>query len=76
LLSAGRIRGAGLDVFYEEPLPPASPLYELENVLMSPHCADRTREFQVQSLQFFLQNMNNFIEGAPLQNVVDKAAGY
>ncbi len=46
-LRSGRIRGAALDVFYEEPLPPASPLWAMDNVLLSPHCADRTKEFQV-----------------------------
>lgn len=46
-LQEGRIRGAALDVFETEPLPADSPLWGLDNVLMSPHCADRTKEFQV-----------------------------
>ena len=46
-LEAGRIRGAALDVFETEPLPESSPLWRLDNVLLSPHCADRTKEFQV-----------------------------
>ena len=41
-LQEKRIRGAALDVFETEPLPKESPLYELDNCLLSPHCADRT----------------------------------
>ena len=73
---AGKIRGAGLDVFYEEPLPASSPLYKLDNVLMSAHCADRTKEFQTESMEFFVHNMENYISGRPVENVVDKRAGY
>jgi lactate dehydrogenase-like 2-hydroxyacid dehydrogenase len=46
-LQEGRIRGAALDVTETEPLPQDSPLWELDNVLLSPHCADRTKTFQV-----------------------------
>lgn len=73
---AGKIRGAGLDVFYEEPLPADSPLYTLDNVLMSAHCADRTKEFQVESMEFFVHNMENYIAGRPVENIIDKNAGY
>ena len=74
---AGSIRGAGLDVFYEEPLPPDSPLYTLDNVLMSAHCADRTKEFQIESLQFFCTNVRRYFHGEELENVIaNKAAGY
>jgi phosphoglycerate dehydrogenase-like enzyme len=73
---AGKIRGAGLDVFYEEPLPAESPLYRLDNVLMSAHCADRTKEFQLESLEFFAKNMLNYVHGQALENQVDKRRGY
>ena len=46
-LQEKRIKGAALDVTEVEPLPEDSPLYELDNVLLSPHCADRTATFQV-----------------------------
>lgn len=48
-LQEKRIRGAALDVTEVEPLPEDSPLYELDNVLLSPHCADRTADFQVRA---------------------------
>ncbi|EFJ46809.1 hypothetical protein VOLCADRAFT_92635, partial [Volvox carteri f. nagariensis] len=75
-LQGGRIRGAALDVFDTEPLPPDSPLWKLDNVLMSPHCADRTKEFQFESLAFFVENMGRFVAGQPLANVSDKKSGY
>lgn len=71
-----RIRGAALDVFYTEPLPADSPLWSLNNVLLSPHCADRTADFQYESLQLFVENMGRFVAGQPLMNVVNKQAGY
>ncbi|KAF8058054.1 ddh [Scenedesmus sp. PABB004] len=75
-LRARRIRGAALDVFATEPLPPESPLWGLDNVFMSPHNADRTKEFQFESLELFLQNMARYIAGDALLNVCDKRAGY
>ncbi|PNH07305.1 D-2-hydroxyacid dehydrogenase [Tetrabaena socialis] len=75
-LQSGRIRGAALDVFDTEPLPADSPLWGLDNVLLSPHCADKTKEFQFESLGFFLDNMGCFLAGEPLANVCDKSNGY
>jgi phosphoglycerate dehydrogenase-like enzyme len=43
---------------------------------MSAHCADRTKEFQYESLQFFLANMQRYLDGEELANVCDKRAGY
>lgn len=75
-LSARRIRGAVLDVFAEEPLPPASPLWSLPNVFLSPHCADRTKEFQWESLERFVDNVGRYMSGDDLIAVCDKRAGY
>jgi phosphoglycerate dehydrogenase-like enzyme len=75
-LESGRIRGAGLDVFETEPLPAGNPLYWLENVLLSPHCADHTPGWLDRAVQFFVDNFERFRKGEPLQNVVDKSAGY
>ena len=75
-LEAGRLRGAALDVFDEEPLPPGHPFYRLDNVLLSPHCADHTPGWQDQGMKVFLRNFARFSQGLPLENVVDKTQGY
>ena len=75
-LQSGRIRGAALDVFDTEPLPAGHPLYSLDNVLMSPHCADRVEGWLDMAMSVFLENYDHFVAGRPLVNVVDKQAGY
>ena len=75
-LSAGRIRGAALDVFDQEPLPKEHPFYSLENVLLSPHCADHTPDWHENAMRFFLTQLEKFRRGEPLLNVVDKRLGY
>jgi len=75
-LTAGRIKGAVLDVFDREPLPAGHPLYGLKNVLLSPHCADHTPDWLERAMQFFVDQYARFVKGEPLMNVVDKRAGY
>jgi phosphoglycerate dehydrogenase-like enzyme len=75
-LSEGRIKGAGLDVFEKEPLPEGHPFYRLENVLLSPHCADHTADWQEQAMRFFLEQFDRYRSGEPLRNVVNKKQGY
>jgi phosphoglycerate dehydrogenase-like enzyme len=75
-LTEGRIKGAGLDVFEKEPLPEGHPFYRLENVLLSPHCADHTADWQEQAMQFFLQQFERYRSGEPLLNLVNKKLGY
>jgi len=75
-LTAKRIKGAGLDVFEKEPLPPGDPMYKLENVLLSPHCADHTADWLDDAMRFFLEQYRRFINGEPLENVVNKNLGY
>jgi len=70
------IKGAALDVFETEPLPKDSPLYELDNCLLSPHCADRTASFQFEATEQFVQNLERYVSGEELFNVVDKNRGY
>jgi len=73
-----QIAGAALDVFEEEPLPADSPLWPMENVLISPHCTDRTinPDWLDLSMQCFVLNFWRFTKGEPLENIVDKKAGY
>jgi len=75
-LQEKRIRAAALDVFETEPLPKESPFWDLDNVIISPHCADRTPGWIEGALEIFMQNFERFASGAPLENVVDKHAGY
>lgn len=75
-LNEGRIRGAGLDVFEREPLPEDSPLYGMDNVLLSPHCADHIVGWTVDAMRFFLEQYSRFKRNEPLLNVVNKRLGY
>jgi len=77
-LQTKQIAGAALDVFEEEPLPADSPLWAMENVLISPHCTDRTinPDWLDLSMQCFVENFWRFTKGEALENVVDKKAGY
>lgn len=75
-LASRRIRGAALDVFEHEPLPQGHPLYSLENVLLSPHCADHTATWQDDAMRFFLEQYARFEKGQKLQNIVNKRLGY
>jgi phosphoglycerate dehydrogenase-like enzyme len=75
-LSAGRIKGAALDVFDHEPLPQGHPFYKLENVLLSPHCADHTPDWLDNAMRFFIGQYERFRKGEPLLNIVDKKLGY
>lgn len=75
-LTEGRIKGAALDVFEHEPLPPDSPLYAMDNVLVSPHSADNHPEWLDDAVRFFVAQFERFRKGEPLKNVVDKRLGY
>jgi phosphoglycerate dehydrogenase-like enzyme len=76
-LTSGRLRGAVLDVFQEEPLPEASPLWALRNVLITPHVAAVSpRLFWERELALFLDNWDRYTAGLPLRNLIDKHAGY
>ena len=75
-LQGDRLRGAALDVFALEPLPPGHPFYYLKNLLLSPHIADHIANWESLSIQSFLENLNRFVADQPLENVVEKCAGY
>lgn len=75
-LTEKRIGGAALDVFDTEPLPQGHPFYRLDNVLLSPHCADHTADWLDAAMRFFLDNFERYRKREPLLNVVDKQLGY
>lgn len=75
-LREGRIAGAGLDVFAEEPLPVGSPLWDLENVIVTSHCAGSTPRYNERAMALFLSNLEALAAGRPLRNVADPARGY
>jgi len=75
-LQNGTIKGAALDVFDKEPLPDGHAFWGMQNVLLSPHCADHTATWTDEAMQFFLENLRRFQSGEPLWNLVDKKSGY
>ncbi|HEX5827635.1 MAG TPA: D-2-hydroxyacid dehydrogenase [Candidatus Limnocylindrales bacterium] len=75
-LRNGRIGGAVLDTFREEPLPPSSPLYELPNVILTPHTSWSSTRVLDRSVDLFCDNLRRYAAGEPLVNVVDPTAGY
>jgi phosphoglycerate dehydrogenase-like enzyme len=75
-LREGRIGGAILDTFREEPLPPTSPFYDLPNVIVTPHTSWSSGRVLDRSVELFCDNLRRYAAGEPLLNVVDPAAGY
>jgi phosphoglycerate dehydrogenase-like enzyme len=76
LLTEGKIRGAGLDVFGTEPLPADSPLWGLPNVLLTPHVSAVTRSFWKREFALIVENMGRLVRGEPLLNEVGVRRGY
>ncbi len=75
-LRENKIAGAGLDVFQKEPLPADSPLWDMENVLITPHTAGMNAKMWEQQYDLFSQNIRRYLAGQPLLALVDKKAGY
>jgi phosphoglycerate dehydrogenase-like enzyme len=75
-LRGRRIAGAALDVFAEEPLPPDSPYWGFDNVLITPHTAAVTEKLWERHYQVVRENLARFLRGEPLLYVVDKRKGY
>jgi phosphoglycerate dehydrogenase-like enzyme len=76
LLDAGRLRGAALDVFADEPLPPGHAWWRHPRVLVSPHAAAVTERFWERETALIVDNIRRYLAGTPLANVVDVEAGY
>jgi phosphoglycerate dehydrogenase-like enzyme len=75
-LKKGWIRGAGLDVFSTEPLPSDSPLWKMDNVIISPHVSGFTRAYDERAVDLFVENLRRYLRGEPLLNVVNRDEGY
>ncbi len=75
-LERGTIAGAGLDVAPREPLPPDSRLWELPNVVMTPHTAGASQYRAERNLQRFIDNLGKFVRGEALEGIIDKSQGY
>ena len=75
-LGDGRLGGVALDVFSEEPLDPASPYWDLPNVIITPHTSGAMQDFWTPLVALFSENLRRFEKGEPLLNIVDKVAGY
>ena len=71
VLEEGHLYGAALDVFATEPLPADSPLWEMPNVLVSPHSASTSDRENARITDIFCDNMRRFMAGEPLRNVLD-----
>ncbi|HJZ71254.1 MAG TPA: D-2-hydroxyacid dehydrogenase [Vicinamibacterales bacterium] len=75
-LGDGRLGGAALDVFTEEPLGPSSPYWDLPNVIVTPHVSGAVPDYWTPLVALFSENLRRFEHGDALVNVVDKCAGY
>jgi phosphoglycerate dehydrogenase-like enzyme len=67
-----RLAGAALDVFAEEPLAPSSPLWDMPNVIVSPHSASTADSENAKLTDLFCENLRRYLKGEPLLNVFDR----
>jgi D-2-hydroxyacid dehydrogenase (NADP+) len=75
-LKENRIAGAGLDVFTQEPLPPSSPLWDMPNVVLTPHIAGQRPDYDLQATILFCKNLKRYLKGQKLLNTIDKERGF
>ncbi|KZY29908.1 hydroxyacid dehydrogenase [Roseovarius sp. HI0049] len=75
-LRSGRIAGAGLDVFAEEPLPEESLFWKLDNIILSPHASGVYEGWDVNSFDMFIENLKRWQRDETLSNIVDPTRGY
>jgi D-2-hydroxyacid dehydrogenase (NADP+) len=70
------IAGAGLDVTATEPLPPDSPLWDLDNIILSPHVSGGMEDYAARATDVFCENLQRYLSGKRLKNIIDKEKGY
>ncbi len=75
-LDSKKLSGAGLDVTDPEPLPKGHPLWNFDNVIITPHIATLSDQVGARFREVILENVGRFAKGEPLRNVVDKVKGY
>lgn len=75
-LKENRLAGAALDVFPEEPLPEDSPLWKLNNVMITPHISGNTPQYDPRAAELFVENLQRFLAGMPLYNLLDLTLEY
>lgn len=75
-LKSGKLRGAGLDVFEEEPTPKSNPLWKMDNVIMTPHYSGANPHYFDRVIDIFCQNLAAHLKHQPLPHLVDKKLGY
>jgi glyoxylate/hydroxypyruvate reductase len=75
-LQSGHLAGAGLDVFEHEPLPPSSPLWDMPNVLITPHSMSTVSGENARIVDLFIDNLHRFLDGRPMRNVYEHERGY
>ena len=75
-LRDGRLAGAAIDVFAQEPPSTGHPFYALDNVILSPHVSGFLASYDERCSELFAENLRRYLEGAPLLNQVDRAKGY
>lgn len=75
-LKSGQVGGAVLDVFAQEPLPSDSPLWNLKNVIITPHVSGLSSHYMDDMIALFCENLSRYIEGQALHNVIDAEKGY
>jgi phosphoglycerate dehydrogenase-like enzyme len=75
-LTSGSIAGAALDVVHPEPLPVGHALWDMDNVIITPHMSGDTEDYLDDLGKLFVDNLKRYCKGEPLENVVDKALGF
>ncbi len=75
-LQNGKLAGAALDVFPEEPLPASSPLWAMPNVIITPHISGVSPRYTERAMTLFSENLLRYLAGLTLYNLVDRQRGY